>query len=605
DYHGDDEFTYQICDDDGACTTAVVYVEVVEVNDHMNAVDDTDTTEEDTPVTTQVLLNDTDIEGTIDPTSLSIYSSPSNGTVVVNADGTITYTPEAGFNGVDTYKYQVCDDGGFCDIATVNIIVSPIDDAPIALDDTYVTPEDVAIFMDILANDSDQDNDLDPTSVTIITDPANGVVTVDPVTGQLYYIPDPNYHGTDEILYQVCDLKGNCTTAAVTIIVNEQYDLPVANDDEEITPEDVAIDIDVLANDWDVDGNIDLSTLEIVNQPKNGSVTIDPETGIITYTPNEGFNGLDLFSYNICDNHDHCDQATVSVIVTPVNDPPVAVDDYIETLDNTETTIRVLINDEDPDGDDLTVSIIEGPLHGTVKVESDGSITYKADLGYYCNTDSFVYSICDPYGLCDTAEVMITIDPLDSDSDRIPDAIEGLWVDQDSDGMPNFMDTDSDNDGISDWVESQIVDSCLDLPVDTDGDSIPDYLDLDSDNDGYSDEEEGDDDCDGDGIVDYLDAYDDCAEYVSIPEGFSPNGDGVNDFFVIKGIKDFPNSELMIFNRWGAKIYSKKGYQNDWDGRADNSLTVGSEIIPEGTYYYVIDLGNGSKALKGFIYINY
>ncbi|MRT93188.1 tandem-95 repeat protein [Ancylomarina sp. 16SWW S1-10-2] len=606
DYHGNDEFIYQICDDDGDCATAVVYIEVVEVNDHMNAVDDTNTTEEDSPVTTQVLLNDTDIEGTVDPTSLSIYSSPSHGTVVVNTDGTITYTPESGFNGVDTYEYQVCDDGGFCDIATVSITVSSIDDdVPVALDDTYITPEDVAIFMDILANDSDLDNDLDPTTVSIITDPLHGVVTVNPVTGQLYYIPNPNYHGTDEILYQVCDELGHCTTAKVSIIVNEQYDLPVANDDEETTPENVAIQIEVLANDWDVDDNIDFSTLAIVNQPKNGTVTIDPETGIITYTPNEGFNGLDLFSYNICDNNDHCDQATVSVIVTPVNDPPVAVDDYVETFDNTETTIRVLINDEDPDGDDLTVSINEEPLHGTVIVESYGSITYKADLGYYCNTDSFVYSICDPYGLCDTAEVMIEIDPLDSDQDRIPDAIEGLWVDQDADGVPNFMDTDSDNDGISDLVESQIIDSCIDLPVDTDGDGIPDYLDVDSDNDGYSDKEEGADDCDDDGIVNYLDAYDDCSEYVSAPEGFSPNGDGVNDFFVIKGIKDFPNSVLRIFNRWGAKIYSKKGYQNDWDGRADNSLTVGSEVIPEGTYYYVLDLKNGSKALKGFIYINY
>ena len=77
------------------------------------------------------------------------------------------------------------------------------------------------------------------------------------------------------------------------------------------------------------------------------------------------------------------------------------------------------------------------------------------------------------------------------------------------------------------------------------------------------------------------------------------------DFFIIKGIKDFPNSKLSIFNRWGARIYQMKAYQNNWDGRADNSMTVGTKIVPEGTYYYIIDLGNGAKIIKGFVYINY
>jgi gliding motility-associated-like protein len=175
----------------------------------------------------------------------------------------------------------------------------------------------------------------------------------------------------------------------------------------------------------------------------------------------------------------------------------------------------------------------------------------------------------------------------------------------DGDADLNYLDLDSDSDGISDREEAGISDPCTDKPVDTDGDGTPDYLDLDSDNDGFSDEEEGNDDCDNDGVADYKDAYDNCGEYLSIPEGFSPNGDGVNDRFVIKGIKDFPNSKLIIFNRWGNKIFEVKGYQNDWDGRADNSMTVGTEVVPEGTYYYIIDLGNGDKPTKGFVYINY
>jgi gliding motility-associated-like protein len=213
--------------------------------------------------------------------------------------------------------------------------------------------------------------------------------------------------------------------------------------------------------------------------------------------------------------------------------------------------------------------------------------------------------VCDSEGLCDEASITIEIGVKDSDEDSIPDAVETLTLDTDGDKDLNYLDLDSDNDGISDEKEAQISDSCNDQPIDTDGDGTPDYLDTDSDNDGFTDEEEGDDDCDGDGIADYIDEYDDCAEYILVPEGFSPNGDGVNDRFVIKGIKDFPNSKLIIFNRWGSKIFEAIGYQNDWDGRADNSMTVGSEIVPEGTYYYVIDLANGEKAIKGFIYINY
>jgi len=226
-------------------------------------------------------------------------------------------------------------------------------------------------------------------------------------------------------------------------------------------------------------------------------------------------------------------------------------------------------------------------------------------LGNYCKIDQFTYQICDPKGLCDEATVTIEISVMDSDDDSIPDAVESLIVDTDSDSIPDYLDLDSDNDGISDEYEAQISDSCTDLPVDTDSDGIPDYLDSDSDDDGYSDEEEGIDDCDADGIANYIDSYDDCSEYVSIPEGFSPNGDGVNEFLVFRGVKDFPDSKLIIFNRWGSIIYEIKGYQNNWDARANSSMAVGTDIVPEGTYYYILDLGNGTKPVKGFVYINY
>ncbi len=140
------------------------------------------------------------------------------------------------------------------------------------------------------------------------------------------------------------------------------------------------------------------------------------------------------------------------------------------------------------------------------------------------------------------------------------------------------------------------------MPVDTDEDGIPDYLDLNSDNDDYSDAEDGTGDCDGDGILNYRDEFDDCGERIDAPDTFSPNGDGVNDLFVIPGISDYVGNEIFIYNRWGGMVYNMKNYDNSWDGRSDNSA-FGSEILPQGVYYYVVKLGNTGQVIKGMVYI--
>ena len=140
-WFGTDTYTYQVCDDDGACDQATVTITVADVNDPPVAVDDTDSTPEDTPVTTDVLANDSDVDGTLDTASLVIITPPANGTVTVNADGTITYTPNANWFGTDTYTYEICDDDGACDQATVTITVADVNDPPVAVDDTDSTPE--------------------------------------------------------------------------------------------------------------------------------------------------------------------------------------------------------------------------------------------------------------------------------------------------------------------------------------------------------------------------------------------------------------------------------------------------------------------------------
>jgi gliding motility-associated-like protein len=95
-----------------------------------------------------------------------------------------------------------------------------------------------------------------------------------------------------------------------------------------------------------------------------------------------------------------------------------------------------------------------------------------------------------------------------------------------------------------------------------------------------------------------------CYIDVIIPEGFSPNGDGVNDTFQILGLEDYPRNQLMVFNRWGHKVFEAVNYQNDWDGRSDAALTIGDTMLPKGTYFYILDLGNEDKPIKGYIFLN-
>ena len=184
----------------------------------------------------------------------------------------------------------------------------------------------------------------------------------------------------------------------------------------------------------------------------------------------------------------------------------------------------------------------------------------------------------------------------DSDNDGIPDSEEGE-VDSDGDGTPDYQDTDSDNDGISDEEEGNI---------DTDGDGTPDYADTDSDNDGQEDSEESTiDDCDGDGIPDYQDPF--SCEQLPVNEVFTPNFDGFNDNLIFEGIENFPNNRVTIFNRWGNVVWEIRQYDNDsnvFSGsvNAGGTLRNGSQL-PDGTYFYVLDRGDGSDPDKGFVTI--
>jgi gliding motility-associated-like protein len=528
-------------------------------------------------------------------------------------DDSISYTPPANFNGNDTIIYSICDDGipSLCDTDTVFITVTPVNDAPNAVTDFVTLSEDTAnAFIDVQVNDTDPEGDA--LTTTIVNGPTSGATASVTNDDSISYTPPANFNGNDTIIYSICDdgLPVLCDTDTVFITVTPVNDAPNAVTDFVTLSEDTAnAFIDVQVNDTDPEG--DALTTTIVSGPTSGATASVANGDSISYTPPANFNGNDTIIYSICDNGLPvlCDTDTIFIFVinSSVNSSPIAENDTMSASDTTTLVIDVLNNDFDPDGDSLTVNILNGPTGGTGTVTGNGSIIYIPDSGV-CGLDSITYIVCDPYGACDTAVVYITVSPSDTDGDGIPNFIEGT-VDIDSDSLGNFEDLDSDGDGIPDSTEAgDTSDPCNIKLNDTDNDGIPDYLDLDSDGDGKPDADEYDsdnngitDDCNDDGIPDWLDPNA-CIVDISIPEGFSPNGDGLNETFIIEGLDAYPGNTIYIFNRWGNKVFSASPYHNDWDGTSDSDRFTGRGALPVGTYFYVLELKDGQKR-SGFVYL--
>ncbi len=218
----------------------------------------------------------------------------------------------------------------------------------------------------------------------------------------MFYTPAPNYNGADSFSYIISDGNGGTDSAAITVSVSAINDPPNAVDDTATVAEDSSNNlINVLLNDNDPDG--DTLVIVSVNQPSHGSVTFT--TTQVSYTPSLNYNGPDSFTYSIGDGHGGTDTASVSVLVTGVNDAPVANDDSATVAeDSSNNPINVLLNDVDIDGDSLVVVSVTQPSHGSVTFTS-ALVSYTPSLNYN-GPDSFTYSIGDGHGGTDTASVL-------------------------------------------------------------------------------------------------------------------------------------------------------------------------------------------------------
>ena len=407
---------YKVCDPTGLCDNANLII-TVSARPPV-ATDDFNNTPINTPVTGNVLTNDDDPQGlplTVNTTIPSICP-PQHGTVVMQTNGNYTYTPNNNFVGTDRFCYVVCSSINLCDTATVTIDVLPrlTTNSVIANDDATQTQVGVPVKVRVLPNDFDPQGDKFA-SVTRISNPTNGTVVYNATDSSFTYTPTGAFVGKNSFKYVLCDVRGACDTATVTIDVlpvRPGNDPPVAVDDANVTQVNVPVSGTVAPNDSDP--NNDPLVFTKLTNPANGTVVFNPN-GTYTYTPNNNYAGPDRFIYKVCDNGtpNLCDTATV--YITVLVSPPIATDDINNTPINTPVTGNVLTNDDDPQGLPLTVNTtiptICPPKHGTVVMQANGNYTYTP-TNNFVGTDKFCYVVCNSAGLCDTATVTIDILPI-------------------------------------------------------------------------------------------------------------------------------------------------------------------------------------------------
>lgn len=403
-------------------------------NTSPGAVADGVTTSEDTDVDIDVLANDTDADDPHGTLAVVGYTQAAHGDVVLNGDGSFTYTPDADYSGADSFTYSVSDEasaphvhgllgllfgGGHSQTGTVTVTVTPVDDAPTANPDTYTTAEDNAVIIDALSNDTDPDDDV--LDRTLVTGPRYGTlaeINDGPDAGAWTYTPNADFNGVDTFTYRAFDGTTLSDAVTVTVDVTPVNDAPTAVNDTYGATEDTTLTVSgagVLGNDTDVDS--DALTAHLVTGPANGTLDLHAD-GSFTYTPTPNSTDAATFTYRTYDGTTYGNTASVTIAVTAVADPPVAIDDTFRTAEDTALSGNVLANDRDVDTVTLTARLLVDAAQGTAVVNADGSFTYTPAANVY-GPDRFTYVVSDG-----TSEAFGTVDVIVTAVNDAPTAVD-------------------------------------------------------------------------------------------------------------------------------------------------------------------------------------
>ncbi|WP_169657132.1 Ig-like domain-containing protein [Flammeovirga aprica] len=546
---------YSVCNEEfnTLCDTGIIYIALAGMNQPPVALKDVvikyDSSLSTTGILYDVLANDPD--NNLNTDHLTVLNSINQIFFAVVDNGNLKIIPKTNAVGSDTVYFEVCDLGMpvYCDTGFVIIEfpepevipITPV--VPIAVNDTINLVNNEEVSINVLANDSHPDDDLNIASLKLIETPSIEGLEIEIVNGTLVHTPPQDYTGTYTITYEICDnsMPADCDQAEVIITIPEPIDPvviidnnlpPVAKDDFAVTDTDNSLQLFILNNDHDVDGNLNPNSVTLVTPPSNGTVLFDFEvsdgdtTVIAYYIPDNGYEGMDEFTYEVYDdgNPGKKDEAKVVVLVGD------------EGFTNNSFLFQWI---------DSTI-IAEGSYYN---LELEDRVNNVSEINFISRN---INLLSQPDLEDAEAKPLSPLNILYSAPGSIPSDNERDYI------YYNVCNNDAE------CVNGLLI---VDIFKPQENTIIPDNVEEENIN-------------------------------ISVFTGFSPNNDLINDYFIVENIENYSDNQLKIFNRWGQEIYREKGYANQWNG-VNNS----GDPLPDGTYFYLlqIDQNNKTNTYNGFI----
>ena len=746
-YFGTDTIVFSVCDTDNNCINDTLFVTVLPVNDNIIVVNENFSTNENTPFSGNILVNDTDVDGTAITVSTTAVVLPSNGTVLINSNGAIDYVPNAGFAGVDTIVVNVCDSGfplpASCSNDTIFITVIDVNLPPIVFNENVITDEDIAISGTVITTDTDPEGTILSAVATPIFGPVNGTIIIN-ANGNFTYTPNSNFNGVDTVVVQICDngipLPAACSLDTIFITINAINDAPLILNDTASTLSNQTAVGNILLNDTDIENTtLIVDSINIIG-PSNGTIVVNIN-GDFVYTPNAGYYGQDTIYINVCDSGIplpvSCVVDTLVITINPIaaianagTDQTICIDSLIlsgnstpvgnglwtvisgnavfadssifnttaynltvgqnvlmwsitsNSVTTTDTVVIILTPPlaQPNAGIDKTICAFADTLNAIAPALGSGVWSIVSGFGIIADINAantsiislgtgnniFVWTVSNSICPAVTDTVIFTVTPQPTASfagtdvqicgtsiqlnantptigsaywkkinpaSSISDTLNAqalvfdlgvgsnqfIWVIKngvcaaslDTVDVFTFQNSTAPFAGNDTTVcQNQFLlkANTIDIGVGQWGiiSSTGALSDFNIANAEISNLNEGENilvwtsvngvcPIQTDTIIIQFQACPDTS--VFIPEGFSPNNDGTNDVFIISGTGGGTVS-VQIFNRWGSKVYENNNYQNDWGGTNEDA----KELL-DATYYYIIKVNGEEKARTGYLTI--
>lgn len=339
------------------------------------------------------VLNATDDDG--DGLIYSLVGNPSHGKVMVNSNGTYTYTPNTGYYGNDSFSYMANDGYGDSNVATVHIIVHPFNHPPISANMVFDIETNNTLSAQLKATDQDGD----PIIYILNNGTSHGNITINS-DGTFTYTPSDGFIGNDTFTYMAKDWKETGNVATVQVNVHPVNHLPVTEDMNLRVAKNENVTCKLMATDADGDNLL----FRLIAKPSEGTINLNGD-GTFTYAPKKNFVGSDFFTFKADDWQGESGLGTVNIDVYEFNHPPVAYNITISTVKN--RIFHGLFNATDMDDDKLTYQLVNNPRHGTVNITA-GKFVYTPSKDFVGN-DNFTYQAYDGKNQSNIATVKIKV----------------------------------------------------------------------------------------------------------------------------------------------------------------------------------------------------